>query len=130
MTKEERKRYVLAQLNSLPNAFQYIEVTNYIDLLEQENQQLKEQIKQYENPEDLTLMFMYCDERSKDKIRQLENQLKQRDGFIDELEEFIYNKSRMQAPDYKHREFEGRNDLNELLGIFKKYKETTNEQRR
>ena len=42
MNKEERKRYVLAQLNSLPNAFQYIEITNYIDSLEQENQHLKE----------------------------------------------------------------------------------------
>ena len=36
-----------------------------------ENQQLKEKINTYENPEDLTLMFMYCDEKAKDKIKQL-----------------------------------------------------------
>ena len=36
-----------------------------------ENQQLKDKINTYENPEDLTLMFMYCDEKAKDKIKQL-----------------------------------------------------------
>ena len=40
-----------------------------IKKLEQENQQLKERINAYENPEDLTLMFMYCDEQAKDKIK-------------------------------------------------------------
>ena len=37
----------------------------------EENQQLKDKINTYENPEDLTLMFMYCDEKAKDKIKQL-----------------------------------------------------------
>lgn len=36
-----------------------------------ENQQLKEKINTYENPEDLTLMFMYCDEKAKDKVKDL-----------------------------------------------------------
>lgn len=39
---EEKRKYVLAQLNSLPNAFQYMEVKSYIEQLEQENQYLKE----------------------------------------------------------------------------------------
>lgn len=43
MNKEERRKYIFAQLNSLPNAFQYVEVTNYIKELQQENNQLKEQ---------------------------------------------------------------------------------------
>ena len=34
-----------------------------------ENKQLKEKINTYENPEDLTLMFMYCDEKAKDKLK-------------------------------------------------------------
>lgn len=42
-----------------------------IKLLQQENKQLKDKINTYENPEDLTLMFMYCDEKAKDKIKQL-----------------------------------------------------------
>ena len=43
----------------------------FIYELQQENQQLKEKINTYEDPEDLTLMFMYCDEKAKDKIKQL-----------------------------------------------------------
>ena len=42
-----------------------------IDLFK-ENQQLKEKINTYENPEDLTLMFMYCNEKAKDKIKELQ----------------------------------------------------------
>lgn len=40
MNRDERRKYVFAQLNSLPNAFQYVEVTNYIKSLEQENEKL------------------------------------------------------------------------------------------
>ena len=60
----------------------------YINKLEQENTELKERINTYENPEDLTLMFMYCDEKAKDKIKELKdnwNKLKEW------LEEEIYN---------------------------------------
>ena len=39
----------------------------------EEIKQLKERINTYENPEDLTLMFMYCDEIKKDTIKELEN---------------------------------------------------------
>ena len=45
MNKEEERNYVFAQLSSLPNAFQYISVTNYIENLEQENQKYKEVIE-------------------------------------------------------------------------------------
>lgn len=40
MKKEEKRNYILAQLTSLPNAFQYVEVTKYIKDLET---QLKKQ---------------------------------------------------------------------------------------
>ena len=33
---------------------------------------LKEQINIYENPDDLTLMFMWCDEKAKNKIKKLQ----------------------------------------------------------
>ena len=42
MNKEEERNYVFAQLSSLPNAFQYVSVTNYIENLEKENQELKD----------------------------------------------------------------------------------------
>lgn len=44
MEKEERRRYVFAQLKSLPNAFQYVEVTQYIKDLETELKKQKEVI--------------------------------------------------------------------------------------
>ena len=49
MNKEEERNYVFAQLSSLPNAFQYVSVTNYIENLLQENKQLKEHIEKYEH---------------------------------------------------------------------------------
>ena len=45
MNKEEERNYVFAQLSSLPNAFQYISVTNYIENLEKENKKYKEVIE-------------------------------------------------------------------------------------
>lgn len=43
--------------------------------LQQENAELKTKIKKYEDPEDLTLMFMYCDEKARDKIKELKAKL-------------------------------------------------------
>lgn len=40
-------------------------------LLKKKNDQLKDKIKTYQDPEDLTLMFMYCEEKAKDKIKEL-----------------------------------------------------------
>lgn len=58
-----------------------------------ENQQLKKQIKQYTDPDDLTLMFMYCEEKAKDKIKELKEKLetseKARKEAIDKLRKGI-----------------------------------------
>jgi len=35
---------------------------------------LQEKVDQYENPDDMTLMFMWCDEKAKDKIKQLQEE--------------------------------------------------------
>jgi wobble nucleotide-excising tRNase len=43
--------------------------------LEKENKELQEKIKKYEDPEDLTLMFMYCDEKAKDNIKELQERI-------------------------------------------------------
>jgi hypothetical protein len=45
------------------------------DRLYKENKELQEKINVYEDPEDLTLMFMYCDEKAKDKIKELHNKI-------------------------------------------------------
>lgn len=36
-------------------------------------EQLEKKIDQYENPDDLTLFYMWLDEKAKDKMKQLEN---------------------------------------------------------
>lgn len=45
-------------------------------MLEQENQELKDRINQYENPENLTLFYMWLDTKAKDKMKQLEKENK------------------------------------------------------
>ena len=44
-----------------------------LDEREQEIERLTKKIEQYENPEDMTLMFMWCDEKAKDEIKRLNN---------------------------------------------------------
>lgn len=56
---------------------------NIIDKLQQENKQLKEKVDIYENPEDMTLMFMWCDEKAKDKIKHLTSVLKEIREIVD-----------------------------------------------
>ena len=44
MSKEDTRQYIFAQLVSLPNAMQYVEVTKYIEDLEQQCKKQKEAI--------------------------------------------------------------------------------------
>ena len=55
-----------------------------VEALEEANKEierLNKKIEQYENPEDMTLMFMWCDEKAKDEIKRLNN-------IINELEKW------------------------------------------
>lgn len=69
-----------------------------LEKLTKENQQLKEQLNKYTDPKDLTLMFMYCDEKAKDKIKcleqenqQLKEKLEQKEDIIDKVIKWIEN---------------------------------------
>lgn len=55
-------------------------------LLIKEKNELKKKIATYEDPEDLTLMYMYCDIKAKDKIEELKNQLKEKEEYINKLQ--------------------------------------------
>ena len=90
------------QLNELLEAWDLDEATlNQTDieaikhlLLENQMQQdeivkLRNRINTYENPEDLTLMFMYCDEKAKDKIKELKDKLK----GVQEERDYLFNKT-------------------------------------
>lgn len=53
-----------------------------VEQLEKENEQLRTQVNTYENPDDLTLFYMWLDEQAKDKIKQLENIRKEAIEYI------------------------------------------------
>ena len=59
----------------------YLIPTEIFNELLEENQELKSKIETYEDPEDLTLMFMYCDEKAKDKIKELKKQLEEKENI-------------------------------------------------
>lgn len=102
------------ELNCIDN-FPHKKIVNAISNLQQENQQLKEKINTYENPEDLTLMFMYCDEKAKDKIKQLKE-------VIEEVRHWLSSVIAIEKtlPFYEDIK---RADVNELLQILDKVKE-------
>ena len=85
-----------------------------IEQLKQENKQLKEKINTYENPEDLTLMFMYCDEKAKDKIKQLKE-------VIEEVREYIEDSC--YYPELENYSNMTSEEVKELLQILDKSKE-------
>ena len=51
--------------------------------LEQEIERLNKKIEQYENPEDMTLMFMWCDEKAKDEIKRLNNIINEINSIVE-----------------------------------------------
>ena len=58
----------------------YEETYKELETKDKEIERLNKKIEQYENPEDMTLMFMWCDEKAKDEIKRLNN-------ILNELEE-------------------------------------------
>lgn len=89
----------------------------------EENRRLKDKINTYENPEDLTLMFMYCDEKAKDKIKQLKE-------VIEEVREWLkYKAEALDEFDIPKRKetgafwFSTRGEIDNLLQILDKAKE-------
>lgn len=88
-----------------------------IDLLIRENQELKRKINVYENPNDLTSMFMYCDGIAKDTIKELEKQLQiKEDGFKATTEELCELA--------KENEELANLTLGYLIGYYKTHEET------
>ena len=59
--------------------------------LERENHQLKEKINMYENPEDLTLFYMWLDEKAKDKMKELEQRIDKAIEYIEKQIPIVKN---------------------------------------
>jgi hypothetical protein len=71
-------------------------VNNLEQIIETSNQ-LQQKIKTYEDPEDLTLMFMYCDEKAKDKIKDLQQRITRAIEYIGNKNIGIPRKTREKA---------------------------------
>lgn len=69
MNKEEIK-------NEFINCIESSLTLNLAISVLEDREELKAKVEQYENPKDLTLMYMYCDEKAKDKIKELEKDIK------------------------------------------------------
>ena len=65
-----------------------INVDKTTEYLENQNVELQQRLKNYEDPEDLALMFMYCDEKAKDKIKDLQNRINKAIEYIKQCEEY------------------------------------------
>lgn len=71
----------IQQIETLIEAWQLDEADlnqtdiNAMQVLLKENQELKEKLDKYENPEDMTLMMMWCTEQVKDENKKLKKQL-------------------------------------------------------
>ena len=50
-------------------------IQGYVEMIEEENKQLKEKLDKYENPEDMTLFVMWCTEKVKNENLELKKQL-------------------------------------------------------
>lgn len=56
-------------------------IQGYVEMIEEENKQLKEKLDKYENPEDMTLFAMWCTEKVKDENLELKKQLEEKENI-------------------------------------------------
>lgn len=83
----------IQQIETLIEAWQLDEADlnqtdiNAMQVLLKEKQELKEQLDKYENPEDMTLMMMWCTEKVKDENQALKKQLHEASITIQEMVE-------------------------------------------
>lgn len=59
----------------------FSKLSSYIRQLDKENQELKEKLDKYENPEDMTLFAMWCTEKVKDENLELKKQLEEKENI-------------------------------------------------
>lgn len=73
---------MIKDINAITPEYMKHRIEEETQQYKQEIERLNKKIEQYENPEDMTLMFMWCDEKAKDEIKRLNN-------IINELKKYI-----------------------------------------
>lgn len=89
--EHELQLYIAGLLENIDywqNEYDYMK--KYRDNLQQENNQLKEKLDKYENPEDMTLMMMWATDKVKDENKQLKRRIETSLKEIDELQQAIF----------------------------------------
>ena len=86
-----------------------------LDGLLKENQELKQKLDKYENPEDMTLMMLWCTEKVKDENQKLQEQLSSNTLQLEELKKQVeeYKKKLMVSTKMEMKEI----DKNTFVGI-------------
>lgn len=83
-----------------------------------ENQELKEKLDKYENPEDMTLFAMWCTEKVKDENKELKEKVRAVNKGLRKVQE--------RSIKYKNRCFELNKKIYELEEQLEEYKEQVN----
>lgn len=82
---------------------------NAMQVLLRKNQELKEKLDKYENPEDMTLMMMWCTEKVKDENQALKKQVEEyKDNYnclLEQKEQFEYIMSKQVDYQGQRKEF-------------------------
>ena len=80
----------------------FSKLSSYIRQLDKENQELREKLDKYENPEDMTLMMMWCTEQVKDENKKLK---KKYENAVADYETTMAEKNKLekQLEDYKEQ---------------------------
>ena len=91
MSEEELNRALEDGSISLEDEIDYPDMTEeeYKEVIDR----LNKRIEQYENPEDMTLMFMWCDEKAKDEIKRLNSIINELEKDIDKQITFCFNEA-------------------------------------
>ena len=82
----------LMELRQLAQQINNQEAISLYNKIDKEIERLNKKIEQYENPEDMTLMFMWCNEKAKDEIERLKS-------IIKEVREYCKNDDNFQILD-------------------------------
>lgn len=99
MSKMLSKMNLISVVQQLPK--EDIEtIQGYVEMIEEENQELKEKLDKYENPEDMTLFAMWCTEKVKDENEKLK---KKYENAVADYETTMFEKEQLkkQLEEYK-----------------------------
>lgn len=89
---------------------------DYINNLQKENERFRTQLNTYENPDDLTLFYMWLDEKAKDKMKELQQENEKLKNKIEEITKIYQNESRYRT-DLETKYFQLQKAVEEAISL-------------